>query len=67
MGIAKAMYNAFLSSEKKRILVDFLVEPRNNESMVFHESMGFKSIGDFIRLKNGMCAEVYEYASLKKA
>ena len=64
-GVAKAMYGRFLSSEKKRVLVDFLVEPRNDESMAFHEAMGFKSIGDFIKLKNGMRAEVYEHSPKK--
>ncbi len=59
--VAKGMYNRFLSEEKKRVLVDFLIKPRNSESISFHESMGFKSIGDRINLKNGMVAEVYEY------
>ncbi|MFA5134629.1 MAG: GNAT family N-acetyltransferase [Patescibacteria group bacterium] len=61
MGIAKQMYEFFIKNEPKRILVDFLVEPRNPESIAFHERMGFKSIQDFIHLKNGMVAEVYEY------
>jgi predicted GNAT superfamily acetyltransferase len=61
MGIAEAMYGYFLLTEKKRILVDFLVEPRNHESIAFHEAIGFESIDDFIQLKNGMRAEVYEF------
>ena len=60
-GVASAMYKAFLSKEKKRILVDFLVEPRNPESIGFHEHLGFRSLKDYIHLKNGMTAEVYEY------
>lgn len=64
-GVARAMYASFLFSEKKRILVDFLVSPRNPESINFHKSIGFESIHDFIELTNGMRAEVYEFKGSK--
>jgi uncharacterized protein len=59
-GVARAMYGAFLPLEKKRILLDILIKPRNPESIAFHASLGFKPTGDCIHLKSGMCAEVYE-------
>ena len=60
-GIARKLYETCVKSEHKRILLDILISPRNQDSIAFHEAIGFAPLGDIIHLKNGMEAEVYEY------
>ncbi len=60
-GIGRALYKKLLEIERKRVLVDFMIKPRNSQTISFHKTIGFKSIGDIIHLKNGWKARVYEF------
>ena len=60
-GIGKALYKKLFESEKKRLLLDIFFKPKNQQSISAHEAIGFKFIGDIIKLENGFEAGVYEY------
>ena len=55
------LYRELVGNEKRGILTDIMIEPGNQQSISFHEAIGFESIGDVIPWKDGSKAIVYEF------
>ena len=62
-GIGTKMYKKIRESESKRILIDIFLKPKNNQSIAFHEKLGFKFADEIINLKNGFESGVWELKS----
>ncbi len=60
-GVGRELYEELIKNEKRRILLDIIIEPRNQQSISFHEAIGFKSTGYITPWKNGSKAMVYEF------
>jgi len=53
------MYDKLFESENKMILIDIFLKPKNNQSIAFHEKLGFTFKNNTVNLQNGFQAGVW--------
>lgn len=57
-GIASNLYDYLHKKNKKSLTCEVAISPRNEESIIFHEKLGFKKVGEFSSIPPKMC-EMY--------